>query len=148
MINILPATEDELNWAAKLLSESDPWITLKIDYEKCNKLCHDKSYEIYIAHINDEPCGVIVLDRKGLAGSPYLKSIAVDPKYRNQGVGRALIEFAENLYRKQYKHFFLCVSSFNKKAQSLYDRLGYIKVGEFKDYIIEGESEILMYKKL
>jgi ribosomal protein S18 acetylase RimI-like enzyme len=58
------------------------------------------------------------------------------------------LEFAEELFRGGAKHIFLCVSSFNSRARSLYERCGYKVVGEFKDYVIEGASEILMHKRL
>ena len=147
-IDINLATEEERDWAAKLLSESDPWITLGINYERCSKACHDYDYLMYISHIENKPCGVIILHRKGAVGSPYIKTIAVSAEFRSSGVGKALIDFSENLFRNEAKHIFLCVSSFNKRAQSFYVRLGYEKVGELKDYIINGESEILMHKKL
>jgi ribosomal protein S18 acetylase RimI-like enzyme len=147
-IIIALSTEEERDWAATLIYKSDPWITLKVDFEHCYKTCHDDEYIMYTAHIDDAPGGIMILHSRGVAGSPYLKTIAVAEKYRSLGVGKALIEFAEDLYRKEAKHFFLCVSSFNNRAQSFYERLGYEKVGEFKDYIIEGESEILMHKKL
>jgi ribosomal protein S18 acetylase RimI-like enzyme len=41
---------------------------------------------------------------------------------------------------------FLCVSSFNERAQKLYQRLGYERVGELPDYVVKGYSEILMRK--
>ncbi len=41
---------------------------------------------------------------------------------------------------------FLCVSSFNKKAQNFYQKLGYKKVGVIIDYLVEGYDEILMRK--
>jgi ribosomal protein S18 acetylase RimI-like enzyme len=43
---------------------------------------------------------------------------------------------------------FLCVSSFNDGARRLYERLGYIRVGQLPDYIVDGASEILMHKRL
>jgi ribosomal protein S18 acetylase RimI-like enzyme len=42
----------------------------------------------------------------------------------------------------------MCVSSFNERAQELYERLGYKAVGELKDYIISGHSEILFRKRI
>jgi ribosomal-protein-alanine N-acetyltransferase len=103
---------------------------------------------VYVAHLVDKPCGAIILDPRGLAGSPYLKSLIIAEEYRGKGAGAALLEFAENLFRPLSRHFFLCVSSFNKRAVTFYERHGYGRVGEFTDYIIEGESEILMYKRL
>jgi [ribosomal protein S18]-alanine N-acetyltransferase len=40
----------------------------------------------------------------------------------------------------------MCVSSFNRDARRLYERLGYRVVGELTDYIVEGHSEILLRK--
>jgi ribosomal-protein-alanine N-acetyltransferase len=88
------------------------------------------------------------LHKRGVASSPYVKSIVVSDKYRGFGIGKALMEFAENLFRNEAKHIFLCVSSFNQRARAFYERLGYEAVGELKDYIIDGESEILMHKRL
>ena len=42
----------------------------------------------------------------------------------------------------------MCVSSFNTEAQKLYLRLGYEIVGELKDYIVAGYSEILLRKTI
>lgn len=58
------------------------------------------------------------------------------------------MEFAENLFREEARHLFLCVSSFNARARSFYERRGYQAVGELEDYVIEGASEILMHKRL
>ena len=44
--------------------------------------------------------------------------------------------------------FIKFVSSFNKKAQELYERLGYETVGELKDYIVPGHSEILLRRTI
>jgi ribosomal protein S18 acetylase RimI-like enzyme len=40
------------------------------------------------------------------------------------------------------------VSSFNRDAQRLYERLGYKVVGELTDYIVRGHSEFLLRKTL
>jgi ribosomal protein S18 acetylase RimI-like enzyme len=90
----------------------------------------------------------MIIHPRGLASSPYLKSIVVDEGYRDRGIGRELLKQGEDYFRAVSKHFFLCVSSFNTRARALYEKLGYKKVGEFSDYIIEGQSEILLYKRL
>jgi len=45
-------------------------------------------------------------------------------------------------------NIFTRVSSFNKRAQDLYRRLGYRAVGGLKDYIVAGRSEILLRKTI
>lgn len=147
-LDIRLATSEERDWTAGLMSGSEPWITLGTTLEQCLLVCRDPSYLIFVAHQNAFPCGSILLHPRGLAGSPYLKSVAVTEGHRNQGIGAQLIAFAENHFRNNSKHIFLCVSSFNLRAQALYERLGYTRVGEFKDYIVEGASEILFHKRL
>jgi ribosomal protein S18 acetylase RimI-like enzyme len=83
-----------------------------------------------------------------VAGSPYIASIATASECRGKGVGSRLLQFAEDLFRPESNHIFLCVSSFNPRARRLYERCGYEVVGEFQDYVIRGASELLMHKRL
>ncbi len=148
IIDILSATEAEREWAARLMAGTEPWITLGRGLESCRASCNQTGRQLYIARAGPEPCGFILLERRGVAGSPYIASIAVRSEYRGKGVGRKLLNFAEDLFRSESKHIFLCVSSFNPRARALYERQGYSAIGELKDYIIEGASEILMHKRL
>ena len=145
---IHPASETEKDMAAHLLANSEPWITLRVTQDQCLKNCHNPDFQLFIAYTAGRPSGIILIDPKGVAGSPYIKSVAVYPEFRGKGIGSALLAYAGELFRGKSKYIFLCVSSFNKKAQKFYDRNGFKVVGELKDYIIEGASEILIHKKL
>ena len=147
-IEISTASAEEKNWAALLLSGSEPWVSLRISQEKISESCHNPEHEVYIAHLQEKPCGVIIIHPKGLAGSPYIKSIAVDNDFRSKGIGAALIQYTEEIFRTKARYLFLCVSSFNTRAQALYEKLGFTVAGELKDFIIDGASEILMSKRL
>jgi ribosomal protein S18 acetylase RimI-like enzyme len=50
--------------------------------------------------------------------------------------------------QQQTANVFMCVSSFNIEAKRLYIRLGYEVVGELRDYIVAGHSEILLRKTI
>ncbi|HEY3381713.1 MAG TPA: N-acetyltransferase [Vicinamibacterales bacterium] len=153
------ATDADREWCARLMAASDPWVTLRRGLEQCRAVCHRSDVDVIVArdvHGRDaratqspgEPCGFAVVHPRGLAGSPYLASIAVAPAWRSRGVGAALLEFCERRVSPPARHFFLCVSSFNPRARGFYERQGYHQVGEFPDYIIDGASEILMHKRL
>ena len=146
--NILKATPAEKDWAAELMAHSQPWIRLGVSIQQCRDACYDPGNTLYVAHNGDKAAGFIILQPRGVAGSPYIKSICINEKFRSQRIGENLIHFAEELYRPLSKHLFLCVSSFNTRAQEFYRRLGYAQAGEFKDYILDGESEILFHKRL
>jgi [ribosomal protein S18]-alanine N-acetyltransferase len=147
-IAIEAATEAEREWAARLMAESEPWITLRRGLEECRAACRRPGYLLFVARDDDEPCGFILLYPRGVAGSPYVASIAVRESHRGTGIGTILLNYAEDLFRPEARHIFLCVSSFNERARRLYERHGFETVGEFRDYVIEGASEILMHKWL
>ena len=142
------ADELDRDRASVLLARSEPWITLGITADQCKITCHDPEFLLYMAYTDHKPSGIIILDPRGVAGSPYMKSIAVYPEFRGQGIGSDLLAFAEDLFKEKARHMFLCVSSFNQRAKKFYETHGYQVIGEFKDYIVEGKSEILMHKRI
>jgi len=91
--------------------------------------------------------GFVLLAPYGLAGSPYIASIAVAPLAQDHGVGSQLIKFTEGRYRDR-AHLFLLVSSFNPRAQQFYRRHGYEFVGELKGYIVPHHSELIFHKRI
>ncbi len=137
----------EAEKCARLMANSEPWITLRRTYEGSLKMLSDPSREVYLAVVKDEIVGFIVLIMSGaLVG--YIQTVAVMPEWRNQGIGSRLLKFAEDRIFSQAPNVFMCVSSFNKKAQGLYQRLGYEEIGELKDYIVPGHSEMLLRKSI
>ena len=147
-LDIQPANNEERDWTADLMAGSEPWITLGTTREHCLLVCWDPEYKVFAAHLDGKWNGSIILHSRGLASSPYIKSVVVANAFRNRGIGAAMMAFAEDFFRKDAKHIFLCVSSFNTSAKTFYERLGYHQVGEFNDYIIAGESEVLYHKRL
>jgi len=140
------ATEAEREWCAQLMAGSEPWITLRRGLEQCRAVCGRADLRLLVAHEGGVLCGFVLLHPRGVAGSPYIASIAVDPQWRGKGVGSRMLEHVEGLSASRW--IFLCVSSFNAAARRLYERHGYRQVGEFADYVIDGASEILMQKRL
>jgi ribosomal-protein-alanine N-acetyltransferase len=137
----------EANQCARLMVSSEPWITLCRTYNEAMKILRDPSREVYLAVIKDEIVGfVIFLMRGALTG--YIQTVCVKPEWRNREIGSRLLKFAEDKILKKTPNVFMCVSSFNKDAQRLYKRLGYEIIGEMKDYIVPGHSEILLRKSI
>jgi steroid delta-isomerase-like uncharacterized protein len=146
---IAAATDAEREWAAVLMATSDPWRKLGRTLEQCQAALRNPSLQIHVAHgAAGEPLGYIMITPEGLAGSPYIRTIIVAHELRSSGVGTRLMEFAEELYRGRARWIFLCVTSFNERARALYERLGYVCVGELPDYLVDGATEILMKKRL
>lgn len=57
-------------------------------------------------------------------GSAYIRSFKVDEECRGRGIGTQLIQHLMSLY----PHITLHVNTSNKKAQRLYERLGFVYV--------------------
>jgi ribosomal protein S18 acetylase RimI-like enzyme len=145
---IRAARGDDASWAARLMASSDPWITLGRGYEACLAACTSTLDLLDIAEISSERCGLVLVRPAGVAGAPYIVSIAVAPAYRSRGVGAALLAHVERTYRGRSRHLFLCVSSFNPRARAFYERHGFAAVGTLEAFLIDGADEILMHKRL
>jgi [ribosomal protein S18]-alanine N-acetyltransferase len=132
---------------AQVMSTSEPWITLRRTCDDSFKMLTDPSREIYLAVAQGQTAGFMILNMKG-AFVGYIQTVCIFPEWRNTGIGTRLIDFAEERIFRDSPNVFMCVSSFNQKAQHLYERLGYAVVGELKDYIVPGHSEILLRKTI
>jgi ribosomal protein S18 acetylase RimI-like enzyme len=148
VLDVEPATYDDREWAAALMACSEPWTTLGRTLEGCRAVCHHPDHLVFVGRRERRRVGFLVLQRRGVVGSPYLATICVEAQWRGQGVGRQLLEWTEGFFRPHARHLFLCVSSFNPRARALYERAGFVQVGDLPDYFIDGASEILMYKRL
>jgi len=77
---------------------------------------------------------------------PYLRSFAVQRRYRNKGVGTALLKYFEQVVPSH--RFFILVSERNDAAMRFYERNGYSAVGKIPDLFRAGVSEIILTKHL
>jgi ribosomal protein S18 acetylase RimI-like enzyme len=129
------------------MAGNEPWITLKRDYSTALDIIEDPKREVYLALRRGKIIGFVVIILSG-AIIGYIQSICVADVWRNKGIGCRLMAYAEKRIFSKTPNVFICVSSFNKAARKFYERLGYKVIGELKDYIVSGHSEILMRKTI
>ena len=142
--SIREATLNDIRDIVEIESKSFPYpypITLFITYltlfpryflvcEYCSKII---GYVIGV--VNREGCGHIV-------------SVAVDPKFRGQGVGKLLMKNLEDrMVRDGIRRFKLEVAVSNSIAVNMYKSLGYKIVGVIEKYYPNGEDAYLMIKE-
>jgi ribosomal-protein-alanine N-acetyltransferase len=140
-------TQSQAEICARMMSESEPWITLNRDYQTALQIIANHTREVYLAMENNEVTGFTILLMQGaLVG--YIQSVCVAPDWRNQGIGSQLIRYAENRIYCDFPNVFIMASDFNPGALRLYQRLGFEIIGELKDFIIPGHAEILMRKTI
>lgn len=138
---------NEAHACAQLMANSEPWITLRRTYDDSIDMLKDPVREVYVGVIDNEVVGFMILRMDG-AFVGYIQTMAVAPQRRGQGIGTQLINYAEERIFCESPNVFINASSFNPGAQRLYERLGYEVVGELKDYIVPGHSEVLLRKTI
>jgi ribosomal-protein-alanine N-acetyltransferase len=139
--------DDDARACAAMMCATDPWITIGRTFNQCLAAVSDPTREVWVARDGDAVRGFIIINMHG-AFIGYIQTVCVDAGRRGTGLGTQLVAFAEERIFSETSNVFLCVSSFNPRARALYERLGYAVIGELKDYILLGASEILMRKTI
>ena len=143
-VRALSDPQDALE-CARLMAGTEPWITLGISAEFAHLIVTDAARQLFLVRDDRGVAGFIVLDMRGvLAG--YIGVLCVRADRRGQGLGSALIAWAEDRIFKSSPNVFICVSSFNAGARRLYERLGFQLVGTLRDFVVAGHDELLLRK--
>ena len=88
-ITIDLASDADREWCAQLMASSEPWITLGRDFATCLARCRSSEFVALMARRGDERCGFVLLHPTGVAGSPYIATIATSAVVRRQPENRA-----------------------------------------------------------
>ncbi len=95
---------------------------------------------------NGKMIGFIAGDIRRNENISWIATVGVLPDYRQQGIGKALMEACEA--RLPTPTVRLCVRISNSGAIRLYQRLGYSRVGIWSKYYQDGEDALVMEKSL
>ena len=145
---IEPTSDEEiLDRCAWMMSQSEPWITLKRDGQGCKEAMHGDYKEVYVCIEGEKLLGFIVLQMAGVFKG-YIQSICVSPEMRSSGLGTVLVQLAEERIFSISPNVFMLVSAFNEKADKLYFKLGYEKIGTLKNFVLDGYDEFLIRKTI
>ncbi len=144
---IIKQTTDPVDFAAcaNIMVQTAPWITLGMSLEDCSKAFEGAYREVFVLRKGNEIAAFFIIQPQG-SFKGYIQTIAVAEAYRGLGFGTRILDFCEDRILKYSPNMFICVSSFNEGAMKLYTRFGFEKVGELKDFIKEGFTEILLRK--
>jgi ribosomal protein S18 acetylase RimI-like enzyme len=104
-----------------------------------------KRFEV-LAH--EECAGIIVILDPFLHG-PYLQLLAVLPEFQGRNLGLRLLQWMESEARSaESRQLWLCVSTFNTRAQAFYQRFGFEAVAVLDKLASDASDELLMRKRL
>lgn len=107
---------------------SSPWSEDGIKSE-----LHNNFARFFVVASEDKIAGYI--GAHNVLGEVYITNVAVFSEYRRNGVGRALVEFLVDEMKAENAGFVtLEVRKSNFNAISLYEKCGFQRVGERKDF--------------
>ena len=135
----------EARFCARFMAASEPFLTLGLAEESIFQRLTDPAREVHVATLENQIVGALILHLSGPLNG-YVQTIAVHPDWRQRGLGARMMAFAEERIFRQSPNVFLCVSHFNQRAQTFYERLGYRRIGELENYLQTGSAEILLRK--
>jgi ribosomal-protein-alanine N-acetyltransferase len=144
---VIEQTTDPGDFAvcAGIMVDTDPWITLGIDYDNCLKAFGGSFREVFVVRNEAEIIGFVIMQPQGTFKG-YIQTLAIHKNYRSEGYGAQLVRFCEERILQYSPNIFICVSSFNGGALHLYKKLGFELIGELKDFIKPGFTELLLRK--
>lgn len=146
VFRIVPMQRGHITACAAIVAASEPWNTLGVgvDFTRARSL-----YEAHVCTVGGGVAGFAIFTPLPVfARGGYLRALGVAPAMRRKGVGRLLMSFLERRTALLSPNLYLCVSSFNRRAQRFYRRLGYTKVGKIPGLLIPNASEYIFWKKL
>ena len=121
---IAPISDDDISAVVALWQDcglTRPWNDPAADIALARR--GDNS-EVLIGRADDTIVATAMVGHEGHRGWVYY--VAVDPAYRQQGFGRAIMEAAEHwLRQRDILKMQLLVRSENTKVQAFYETLGY-----------------------
>jgi len=141
----LTSDPEDFSECANMMCTTDPWITLKMDYDLCLTAFEGSFKEIYVLRIQSIIAGFVIIQTGGTF-SGYIQTICISEKYRGRGLGRKLLIFCEERILRFSPNIFICVSSFNKGAIKLYYDFGFKLIGKLDNFVREGLDELLLRK--
>lgn len=147
---IVPLKRSHIAACEEIVAASEPWKTLNERIDFLSALSGNRTKkQAYVCTVGAETAGFILFTPEPVfARGGYLRAIGVSPKFRRRGIGKKLLSFSEKITAGHALHFFLCVSSFNRKAQAFYKNRGYTRVGKLPGLIRPGLSEYIYWKRL
>ncbi len=150
-VRIVPMTRFHIKACDAIVAASEPWKTLGERFDFATALSRKvlPYNRAYVCIVENKVAGFVIFSPQPVfARGGYIRSIGVAPSLRRLGIGVKLLSFAEKIISGLSPNVYLCVSSFNRKAQAFYKDAGYTMVGKLLDLDLPGASEYIYWKRL
>ena len=139
-VRIVPMTADHLDEVAELerICFSTPWSRNMLAEELDNYL----SAFLVALDDNDKVAGYAGL--QAVLDEGYINNVAVDPRFRRQGVAGQLVEAFLRFGAARLAFLTLEVRASNAPAIALYEKYGFTQAGRRRDYYDDPKEDALL----
>ena len=141
-IDVRRAAEQELDFIAALEKENFSIPEKREDFEK---MLDSSDKVLLVATLDGERAGYVAAYT--VARESDILTIAVEPRFRGSGVGRALILALFDALDGESDAVFLEVRKSNEAARKLYASSGFCEIGSRKNYYKLPTEDAILYKK-
>ena len=125
------------NWFnnPKELNLIDPRMSYPFNFKKWIEISYQESnVESYCCKDDKWIVGIGNIKLNQKSQKAHVFHIFTDPKYRNQGLAKRMLQYLENLAKnRRMKYLTINVMPKNKSAKGLYEKLGFQKVKSSND---------------
>ncbi len=134
----------------RLIIATSPWTEFGFTKKHAKNFAINFSNRVNLGAFDGKKLVGVASYTYNFLGGAYLNILTVDRDYRGQQVGEKLVMAMEHeVFKvKKCKNLYLCVSSFNRRAQKFYRDIGYVKIGVIKKMIVKRHDEFLFRKTL
>jgi len=137
------ATESDIQRLIEIetLTQIAPWS--EDVFQRCFQVHHD----CWVIEQDNQLIGFIMMS-SAITKESHILNLCVDPSYQRQGHGEALLNYALiQAKQKEMGIVYLEVRRSNKNAIQLYHKMGFVEIGERKNYYpaLKGQEDALIF---
>jgi ribosomal protein S18 acetylase RimI-like enzyme len=139
----------EDNEALKSLMREVEWGEHYVDVHAntANDLSQDNEGEVVVAEANGNVIGFISFKHQKLNFMTFVPTLVVSTKFHNQGLGKALLKYAEEQSRKiNYRGIYLDTPDTNLPARAFYKAIGFHEAYTMPHYYLDDLNGVTYIK--
>jgi len=113
----------------RFLQPDDPNLSKNISQGIFNEILRSNCFTITVAELHNDivgSCYINIIPNITRAAAPYavIENVITHPKYRRQGVGRALVSHALNMAKRNSCYKVMLMTGGDDEVQSFYESCG------------------------
>ncbi|AUW93064.1 hypothetical protein BXT84_03115 [Sulfobacillus thermotolerans] len=138
---------------AKLMSSLPLWQHYGVSYlsaaERLKALWLEGEQGFAVVNSSGLLVGFVLFNTKTFGNNGYIRLFGVSPHKARAGIGQSLLQHVEcALHQQGVSKLLLLCTDWNYSARSFYEKVGFVKIGELPNWVLEGTIEVLYAKYL